>query len=182
MSQNPEDPSLLKELLSLGLDFTPGVGSGKSLAELVEGKDLITNEPICRWLSAGGIILGFIYGFGYSWIMIFIGVLILISYIMLGTIQKRFGDEHYKNAIADYHYILSNLKAENKEYVKTCSRQIAAGKGSIEARCSHLGVPLSKVIVGEDGICKLKSTVERERLNPLDETGASISTNKLFWS
>jgi len=36
----------------------------------------------------GGIILGFIYGFGYSWIMIFIGVLILISYIMLGTIQS----------------------------------------------------------------------------------------------
>ena len=36
----------------------------------------------------GGIILGFMYGFGYSWIMIFIGVLILISYVMLGTIQS----------------------------------------------------------------------------------------------
>ncbi len=36
----------------------------------------------------GGIILGFIYGFGYSWIMIVIGVLILISYLMLGTIQS----------------------------------------------------------------------------------------------
>lgn len=36
----------------------------------------------------GGIILGLIYGFGYSWIMIFIGVLLLVSYIMLGTIQS----------------------------------------------------------------------------------------------
>jgi tetratricopeptide (TPR) repeat protein len=36
----------------------------------------------------GGIILGFMYGFGYSWIMIFIGVLLLISYLMLGTIQS----------------------------------------------------------------------------------------------
>ena len=36
----------------------------------------------------GGIILGFMYGFGYSWIMILIGVIILVSYIMLGTIQS----------------------------------------------------------------------------------------------
>jgi len=36
----------------------------------------------------GGIILGFMYGFGYSWIMILIGVLLLVSYLMLGTIQS----------------------------------------------------------------------------------------------
>ena len=36
----------------------------------------------------GGIILGLIYGFGYSWIMIFIGLLLLVSYLMLGTIQS----------------------------------------------------------------------------------------------
>ena len=36
----------------------------------------------------GGIILGFMYGFGYSWIMIVVGVLLLASYVMLGTIQS----------------------------------------------------------------------------------------------
>ena len=36
----------------------------------------------------GGIILSLIYGLGYSWIMIFIGILLLISYVMLGTIQS----------------------------------------------------------------------------------------------
>ncbi|MBK8079518.1 MAG: hypothetical protein IPK25_04035 [Saprospiraceae bacterium] len=36
----------------------------------------------------GGIILSIFYGFGYSWILIFIGLLVLLSYILLGTIQS----------------------------------------------------------------------------------------------
>lgn len=38
----------------------------------------------------GGIVLSFIdgYGLGYSWILLLIGILLLISYIMLGTIQS----------------------------------------------------------------------------------------------
>lgn len=36
----------------------------------------------------GGIIGGFILGFGYTWIFILIGVLFLISYFLLGTVQS----------------------------------------------------------------------------------------------
>lgn len=36
----------------------------------------------------GGIILSILYGIGYSWILILIGILILVSYIMLGTVQS----------------------------------------------------------------------------------------------
>jgi tetratricopeptide (TPR) repeat protein len=36
----------------------------------------------------GGIILSLIYGFGYSWILIIIGLIFLLSYVLLGTIQS----------------------------------------------------------------------------------------------
>jgi hypothetical protein len=101
--------------------------------------------------------------------------------MILGTIQERFAEEDYKNAVADYHYLLM-LKNNREENAPKCSKEIPAGKGSIEARCGHFGVPMSKVVVGEDGHCKLRSSVEREKLNPVEESGAAISTSKLFWS
>jgi len=36
----------------------------------------------------GGIVLTALYGFGYSWILFFIGILLLASYLLLGTIQS----------------------------------------------------------------------------------------------
>ena len=36
----------------------------------------------------GGIILSFTYGIGYSWIFILVGILLLLSYILLGTVQS----------------------------------------------------------------------------------------------
>lgn len=36
----------------------------------------------------GGVILSFFLGFGYTWIMILIGILLLISYLLLGTVQS----------------------------------------------------------------------------------------------
>ncbi|HMS97516.1 MAG TPA: hypothetical protein PLQ57_13665 [Saprospiraceae bacterium] len=36
----------------------------------------------------GGIGLSFIYGFGYTWILILIGLIFLASYLLLGTIQS----------------------------------------------------------------------------------------------
>jgi hypothetical protein len=100
--------------------------------------------------------------------------------MILGTIQERFEEEDYRNTVADYHYLLM-LKNSDAEAPK-CSKEIAAGKGSIETRCGHYGVPMSKVVVGADGHCKLRSSVEREKLNPVEESGAAISTSKLFWS
>jgi len=100
--------------------------------------------------------------------------------MILGTIQDRFNEEDYRNAVADYHYLLM-LKNQEK-VAHYCSKEIPAGKGSIEARCGHFGVPMSKVTTDKDGNCILKSSVEREKLNPVKESGAAISTSKLFWS
>lgn len=36
----------------------------------------------------GGILLSVFYGFGYSWILIIVGLLFLVSYVLLGTIQS----------------------------------------------------------------------------------------------
>ena len=36
----------------------------------------------------GGIGLSFIYGFGYTWILILIVLIFLASYLLLGTIQS----------------------------------------------------------------------------------------------
>lgn len=36
----------------------------------------------------GGIGLSFVYGFGYTWILILIGLIFLASYLLLGTIQS----------------------------------------------------------------------------------------------
>lgn len=36
----------------------------------------------------GGIALSFIYGIGYSWILILIGLILLATYILLGTVQS----------------------------------------------------------------------------------------------
>ena len=104
------------------------------------------------------------------------------SEAILGTIQARYSEEDYNNAVADYQYILANMQRKTANVKYTCSHPIEAGKGSLEKRCSHLLVPLSKIIVGEDGICRLKSHIEKERLNPLNEGGAAISSSKLFWS
>ena len=102
--------------------------------------------------------------------------------MILGTIQERFNEEDYKNTVADYQYLLILKNSGRNVEVPECSKAIAAGKGSIEVRCGHYGVPMSKVIIGTDGHCKLRSTVEKEKLNPIEESGAAISTSKLFWS
>ncbi len=60
MSDDAEGPSLLQESTSLILDFVPVIGSGKSVMELISGKDVITGQEVNRWLAGGGIILGII--------------------------------------------------------------------------------------------------------------------------
>jgi len=60
------DADDLLGILSLGIDFIPGVGTAKGIIELITGVDMITGEPINRWLvgfataasliGAGGIV------------------------------------------------------------------------------------------------------------------------------
>jgi hypothetical protein len=99
---------------------------------------------------------------------------------VLGEIEDKFPEEDFKNAVADYHYILmQQANLENNEQ-KSCSKMIPAGQGSIYPRCGHFGVPMHKVVVGEDGNCRLRTAVEREKLNPSNESGAAMSSAKIF--
>jgi len=98
----------------------------------------------------------------------------------LAEIQEKFSEEDFKNSVADYHYLLMHKTHAEKMEQRQCSKMIAAGKGSIYARCGHYGVPMHKVIVDEEGNCCLKTAVERDKLNPIDEGGASMSSAKIF--
>lgn len=100
--------------------------------------------------------------------------------MILGTIAEKFDESAYKNVVADYHHALTLKQSHLNKEERTCSKVIEAGKGSIEPRCGHFGLPMSKVVVSDDGHCRLKSAEERDRLNPANEGGASISTSKLI--
>jgi len=98
---------------------------------------------------------------------------------VLSEIKERFNEDDFKNAIADYHFILTQKTKLHKQSQHKCSKTIHAGHGSIEDRCGHFLVPMSKVVTDEQGNCRLKTAIERERLNPVEETGAAISTSKI---
>jgi len=100
----------------------------------------------------------------------------------LDEIQEKYTEEDFKNAVADYHFILMHKTSMGEQEQRTCSRMIPAGKGSIYPRCGHFGIPMSQIIVDAQGYCKTKTAVEREKLNPSDESGASISSAKVFMS
>lgn len=52
-------------MLSIGIDFIPGVGSVKGIIELITGKDIITGQPISRLLIGVAVIASFV-GLGFA--------------------------------------------------------------------------------------------------------------------
>lgn len=102
---------------------------------------------------------------------------------ILQHIANTFSEEDYRNAVNDYQYALLTKNSVTKEAERvTCSKMIAAGKGSVYPRCGHFGVPLHQVVNDAEGHCRLKTAVERERMNPVEESSASISSAKVFMS
>lgn len=102
---------------------------------------------------------------------------------VLEHIGDRFSEEDHKNTIADYNNVMLHKSAISKQACvthHTCCKVIPAGKGSIYARCGHFGVPLNQVVADAQGNCRLKSAAVRDTLNPIDESGANISTSKLL--
>ncbi|MFA5024025.1 MAG: hypothetical protein WC523_03675 [Patescibacteria group bacterium] len=97
----------------------------------------------------------------------------------LSEIKNRFNEDDLKNAISDYHFILTQKTKMNKQSQHKCSRLIKAGHGSISDRCGHYLCSLDKVITDENGNCRLKTAIEREKLNPIEDGGALISTSKI---
>jgi len=56
------DKVFSKETLSFALDVIPVVGTVKSAGQLITGKDLVTGEPVNRWIEAGGLLASLIPG------------------------------------------------------------------------------------------------------------------------
>ncbi len=50
--------------LSAGVDFIPGIGSVKLIIELITGKDLITGQPINRFMHSFAVLASFVVGAG----------------------------------------------------------------------------------------------------------------------
>lgn len=100
--------------------------------------------------------------------------------MILDYIGNKFAEEDYKNAIADYQFLLMTKANISVQEQHKCSRMIAAGHGSIHQRCAHYMVTMDKIIAGPNGECVLKTSVERQKLNPIETSGASISTSKII--
>lgn len=100
----------------------------------------------------------------------------------LQEIQEKFSEEDFKNAFADYHHVLMVKNSMEELAVHKCPRMIPAGKVSIYPYCGCLNVPMHKVVAGENGKCVLKSSVEKQKLNPIKESCTAISTSKIIFS
>jgi len=102
--------------------------------------------------------------------------------VILQHIAGNFSEEDYRNAVGDYqHALLTKNRMKELDHVK-CAKMIPAGKGSVYARCGHYGVPLHQVVNDAEGHCRLKTAVQREKMNPVEEGGASMSSAKIFMS
>jgi hypothetical protein len=98
---------------------------------------------------------------------------------ILQYIEDKFSEEDHRNSIADYQYLLmTKTKIASKEQ-HVCRRMIPAGKTSIYDYCGCYNVPMNKVVADDHGNCILKSAVERQKLNPLDQSGVLISNSKI---
>lgn len=100
----------------------------------------------------------------------------------LAKIQETFTEEDFKNAVADYHNLLMHKSHMEKHEQVKCPRLIPAGKGSVYARCGCTGLSLDRVASDENGRCVPKTTLQSEKLSPIEESGAQISTNKIHWT
>jgi hypothetical protein len=98
----------------------------------------------------------------------------------LTEIESRFTEEDFKNAVADYHYILMQKAHMENQEQRSCAKMIAAGRGSIYARCGHFGIPMHQVVVDAEGHCRRKTAAESEKLSPTNESGAAMSSAKVF--
>lgn len=100
----------------------------------------------------------------------------------LAKIQETFTEEDFKNAVVDYHNLLMHKTHMDKHEQVSCPKLIQAGKGSIYARCGCTGLSMDKVATDENGRCVPKTTLQKSKLNPIEESGAVISTSKLYWT
>lgn len=102
---------------------------------------------------------------------------------VLKHVESRFNEEDHINCLADYQNALIVKAQHGEELNKTASvteslSTIPAGKGSIYPRLPN-GRAIKDVQKTENGFVTQRS-LESERLSPLEEGGAAISTSKII--
>lgn len=93
----------------------------------------------------------------------------------LNLIEDKFGPDFHKSAMSDYAKYLQHMS--NGSVVEhKCNKLIT--KGSVEPRCGHFNVPISRVAYDTSGRCILKD--RQVKYDNLVESGASMRTNKII--
>lgn len=94
----------------------------------------------------------------------------------LSRIEDKFGSSYHMAAMSDYAKYLSHTSTPEKNVQHKCKLLIV--KGSVEPRCGHYNVTISRVITNNKGECEL---IERKAKyeNLAESSGALLRTNKI---
>ncbi len=95
----------------------------------------------------------------------------------LNRIEDKFGPDYHRSALLDYSKYLAYTSADHMERPKHKCRLLIT-KGSIEPRCGHYNVSLSRVATNEKGDCELLERKAKYE-NLAESTGALLRTNKI---
>src|SRR5262249_33934396 len=96
----------------------------------------------------------------------------------LNRIEDKFGSDYHRAAISDYAKFLAHTSADREEVKSNNRCRLLISKGSVEPRCGHYNVAISRVVTDERGNCEL---IERKAKyeNLAESTGALLRTNKI---
>lgn len=95
----------------------------------------------------------------------------------LNRIEDKFGSDHHRSAMADYAKYLAIASTEKEEKPEHKCRLLIS-KGSLEPRCGHYNVPLSRVATDERGNCELLERKAKYE-NMTENSGTLIRTSKI---
>lgn len=96
----------------------------------------------------------------------------------LNRIEDKFGPEYHRQAMTDYAKYLTIASADKEEVKPQHKCRLLISKGSLEPRCGHYNVPLSRVATDEKGNCELLDR-KAKYANQVESSGALIRTNKI---
>lgn len=94
----------------------------------------------------------------------------------LNRIEDKFGADYHRAALADYAKYLAAVSTGEEISKHKCRLLIT--KGSIEPRCGHYNVAISRVVTDEKGNCELVDRKAKYE-NLAESTGALIRSNKI---
>lgn len=96
----------------------------------------------------------------------------------LNRIEDKFGPDYHRAAMTDYAKYLTLASADKEEVKPQHKCRLLLSKGSLEPRCGHYNVSISRVATDEKGNCELLDRKAKyENLN--ESSGALIRTNKI---